>query len=112
MSKRSAWVMLILSVTVAAPVGAAETEKAPKDLDGRVLATPCWGCHGPQGNSQGAIPSVSGLPANLIEAQMQAFKSGERPSTIMNRIAKGYSEAEIKVMAEYIANINKKYALK
>jgi sulfide dehydrogenase cytochrome subunit len=39
---------------------------------------------------------------NFIET-MQAYKEGERPSTIMTRIAKGYTDAEIKLMAGYFS---------
>jgi sulfide dehydrogenase cytochrome subunit len=34
---------------------------------------------------------------------MKKFKSGERPSTVMGRLAKGYSDAEIDLMAEYFS---------
>jgi sulfide dehydrogenase cytochrome subunit len=34
---------------------------------------------------------------------MIAFRSNERPGTIMGRIARGYSEAEIAAIAEFIA---------
>jgi sulfide dehydrogenase cytochrome subunit len=38
-----------------------------------------------------------------IVDSMKAFKSGERGSTIMGRIAKGYSEEEFKLMASVFA---------
>jgi sulfide dehydrogenase cytochrome subunit len=34
---------------------------------------------------------------------MKKFKSGERPSSIMGRLAKGYSDAEITAMAEFFS---------
>ena len=34
---------------------------------------------------------------------MQAFRSGERPSTVMGRIAKGFSEDEIQAIAVWLA---------
>jgi sulfide dehydrogenase cytochrome subunit len=36
---------------------------------------------------------------------MKAFKSGERPATLMDRIAKGYTDEEIEAMAKYFAEI-------
>ena len=36
-------------------------------------------------------------------AAMQAFRSGQRPATVMGRIAKGFSEAEIAAIAEWYA---------
>jgi cytochrome subunit of sulfide dehydrogenase len=38
----------------------------------------------------------------MIEA-MKSFKDGSRPSTIMGRLAKGYSDAEVAAMAKYFA---------
>jgi len=74
---------------------------------GQMLAYTCAGCHGNNGVSKGAIPSIDGLSAEQMVQAMQNYKSGERPGTIMNRIAKGYSEEEIKAMAEYFASLKK-----
>jgi cytochrome c553 len=35
--------------------------------------------------------------------QMQAFKDGSRPATIMHQITKGLTEAQIASMADYFA---------
>ena len=35
---------------------------------------------------------------------MLQFKAGERPATVMNRIAKGYSDDEIKSLFAYLGN--------
>jgi cytochrome c553 len=34
---------------------------------------------------------------------MRAFRSGERPATVMNRIAKGFSDDEIGAIADWLA---------
>ncbi len=36
--------------------------------------------------------------------RLMAFKSGKREGTVMNRIAKGYSDAEIAAIAKYLAS--------
>ena len=36
-------------------------------------------------------------------AAMQAFRNGSRPSTVMDRIAKGFSDDEIKSIATWFA---------
>ena len=43
------------------------------------------------------------LSADQIAAALAAFRSGERPATVMNRIAKGFSEAESLAIAEWVA---------
>ena len=69
-----------------------------------MLANTCFGCHGPKGNSMGpATPTIAGLSAEYFIETMEGYKSGEIPSTIMGRIAKGYSEDEIKLMAGYFS---------
>jgi cytochrome c553 len=35
---------------------------------------------------------------------MQAFGAGQRPATVMGRIAKGFSEDETRAIAEWLAN--------
>ena len=69
-----------------------------------MLANSCAGCHGTNGSSVGpASPTIAGISVDYFIETMEAYKSGERPSTIMIRIAKGYTEEEIKLMAEYFA---------
>ncbi len=67
-----------------------------------MLSNTCAGCHGTNGNSGGpAIPSIAGLSHDFFVEAMQEYREGERPSTIMERIAKGYSDEEIEAMAGY-----------
>jgi len=67
-----------------------------------LLSYTCAGCHGFNGVSTGpATPSIAGMnDEGFIEA-MKAYKTDERPSTIMGRIAKGYSDEEIEGMAKF-----------
>ncbi len=70
------------------------------------LAATCANCHGTQGKgvSDGSVPGLSGLKADYIEAQMKAFKSGERQATIMHQLSKGYSDEQIRLLAAYFAS--------
>ena len=74
---------------------------------GQAIGFTCNGCHGYDGVSKGAAPSIKGLPATYLENAMKDFKSDKRPATIMNRIAKGYTDAEITAMSEYFASLKK-----
>ena len=65
-----------------------------------MLASPCAGCHGPDGNSPGTIPSLAGKSPQIISMMMKAYKSGGRQATVMNRIAKGYSDEEIELISQ------------
>jgi sulfide dehydrogenase cytochrome subunit len=53
------------------------------------------------------MPSLHQLTAQNMTALLKQFKTGERPSTVMGRHAKGYSDAEIEALAEYIAGLQK-----
>ncbi len=66
------------------------------------LSYACAGCHGTAGVSAGtSIPSLAGLPSEYFIEAMQKFKNGKRGATIMDRIAKAYSNEEIVAMAGF-----------
>ena len=66
-----------------------------------MLANTCAGCHGSNGSTGPAIPSIAGLEEEYFVDVMNDYKSGERNATIMDRIAKGYTDSEIEAMASY-----------
>ena len=70
------------------------------------LAATCANCHGTQGKSlkDTSVPGLAGRPSAYLIEQMQAFKTGTREATIMHQIAKGYTDEQVKQMAEYFAS--------
>ncbi|UQB42349.1 cytochrome c4 [Thiomicrospira microaerophila] len=69
-----------------------------------MLANTCVGCHGINGISDGpAIPSIGGMSEEYFINSMKEFRAGERPNTIMTRLAKGYTDQDIEDMAKYFA---------
>ncbi len=83
-------------------LGATHTSAAPPTAS--MLADTCVGCHGPDGSSVGpAIPSIAGMSAEYFNTVMKEYKADGRYGTIMNRIAKGYSDEEIDLMGDYFA---------
>lgn len=94
--------------------GAAGTVHAadpvPETLSGasaEMLATMCAGCHGTYGASAGpASPTIAGISEAYFVEVMKGFKAeGDEmiPSTVMGRIAKGYTDEEIEAMGKYFA---------
>lgn len=65
----------------------------------------CSQCHGPGGQGVGEqFPPLAGLPATYIEAQLTAFRKGERPGGplgLMAAIAKRMQPDEITAAAHY-----------
>ena len=72
---------------------------------GAMLGNSCSACHGTDGKSPGAIPSIYGKSSQFISQALSEFRSGVRPSTVMGRHAKGYSDKEIKLIADYFASL-------
>lgn len=69
-----------------------------------MLSNTCNGCHGTDGHSAGPnMPNLGGVPSNYIIDQMKNFKSGERKSSIMGRLAKAYTDDEIAAMASFFS---------
>ena len=69
-----------------------------------MISFACAGCHGTNGGSAGlAMPSLASQSKPAIVDAMKKFKSGERPSTVMGRLAKGYSDADFDAMATFFS---------
>ena len=84
--------------------GAAYAQASEADLrSGALLASNCANCHGTMGNAQGAMPSLAGLQKAYVIEQMRAFRDGKRPATIMHQLAKGYTDPQIELIAEFFS---------
>ena len=64
-------------------------------------AASCSGCHAASASVQTPVPPLSGRPAADTVSQMAEFKSGARKGTIMDRIAKGFTEDETRAIATW-----------
>jgi len=98
---RMSTILPLVAVSIMASFLLASTIQAGALDQGEMLSASCAGCHGTDGHSPGAIPDISGKSADFIRISMQEFRSGERESTVMGRQAKGYSDEEIRLIAEY-----------
>ncbi len=68
-----------------------------------LLSASCEGCHGTGGRSPGAIPAIAGKSAEYLREVLESFRSGEKEATVMGRHAKGYTDEEIRQIAEYFS---------
>ena len=90
-------VRLWTAASVLALAGVAHAADAPPG------ATACTGCH-PAARSGGAlVPRLHGRDAAQIVAAMAEFRTGKRPATVMDRIAKGFTDDESKAIAAWFA---------
>ena len=86
---------LIAAVSILVSTGIAPAADIPPG------AASCTGCHAANPRVETPVPPLAGRPAAEIVSQMAAFKSGERKGTIMDRIAKGFSEEETRAIAAW-----------
>jgi cytochrome c553 len=71
-------------------------------VDGMNASVPCQACHGADGIGISAeIPNLAGQKAAYLEAQLHAFKSGDRKHDVMGPIAKQLSDADAANLAAY-----------
>ena len=79
--------------------GAIETFAQSSDVKARSVAATCANCHGTGGVSVGEVPSLAGRPRADIIRLMREVKSDARPGTVMNQLAKGYTDEQIEALA-------------
>ena len=70
---------------------------------GRNLAAQCANCHGTNGKSVAEVPSLAGQPAAAMVQKMKDYRDGKLPASIMHQLAKGYSDEQVALMADYFS---------
>jgi sulfide dehydrogenase cytochrome subunit len=92
-------------LAAAAAAGLPAQAQDAQALYTRSLAATCANCHGTDGRAVAgsAAVALAGMPRERIVAQLQAFRSGARPATVMQQLSKGYSDAQIEQIAAYFA---------
>jgi cytochrome subunit of sulfide dehydrogenase len=94
--------ILQFAMSVALLVACAATAADDRNA-GRDIAANCANCHGTDGRSRGAIPALAGRDKAEIVRYVIEFRDGKRPSTVMQQLAKGYTDAQIEAAAAYFA---------
>ncbi|MDD9927387.1 MAG: hypothetical protein OXR03_16295 [Rhodospirillaceae bacterium] len=68
-----------------------------------ILASTCHSCHmSNAAANENAIPSLQDKSAAFLETQLLKYKQGARAGTVMNRIARGFTQQEIKLLSRYL----------
>jgi sulfide dehydrogenase cytochrome subunit len=89
-------VLLAAALGLAAPASAAPTAEA--------IARNCVVCHGPKEAGQLEIPKLANYPARKMVEMLTGFRDGQKEATIMNRIAKAFTDEQIQALAAHFAN--------
>jgi cytochrome c553 len=88
---------IIVGLTACGAAAAGNVANAPPG------ALSCSGCHASAASVDTPVPRLAGKNAEAIVAALQAFRAGQKPATVMDRIAKGFTDDEIKAIAAWYA---------
>ncbi|TAM53919.1 MAG: cytochrome c [Paraburkholderia sp.] len=96
-----------LTVVVMAPVAVARAQRASGDEAERgriIVQAECAACHGADGNSASPqFPKLAGQKVAYLDAQLEAFQAGERPSAVMTKVVASVSDADLAAAARYFS---------
>jgi cytochrome c553 len=75
---------------------------------GKSKAFMCTGCHGEKLFGQGVRPRLAGQHQEYLSQQLHDYKSGVRPGSPMNAIAKTLNDEDINDIAAYLGSLTAK----
>lgn len=107
MMNRTLLAASLLCVGLAMPAQAQDASAEARP-DGRpsalLIAQNCGTCHGLEGRVfTESMPPLAGMNREKFVAAMIAFRDDQRPATIMDRLAKAFTEDDFQAMADYYA---------
>lgn len=103
---RKSTIMLAMAVTGCWMPAASAADPHANMQYARSLAATCFTCHGTDGRSVGGVPpALAGRNKGELLKQLQDFRDGTRPATIMHQHAKGYTDEQLELIAGYFAAV-------
>ena len=94
-----------LAVGLIGAMGAVHAEEKADPNLARNLAATCANCHGTDGKAVAGsgAEALAGTDKAKLMQKLMDFRSGAKPATIMHQISKGYTEAQLELVAAYLA---------
>ena len=90
--------------TLAAAIGVASIAAAAvASAEPPAGAASCSGCHPASTRVISPVPRLTGMDRAAMVRAMRDFRSGQRAGTVMDRIAKGFTDDEIQAIAAWYA---------
>jgi cytochrome c553 len=97
------WASAIVVISVAATIGNAHAA-----TDVRNLANSCAICHGTDGRPpRDGIERLAGMNRKEFIDDMKELQKGGKEGHLMTYISRGFSDAEIRQMADYFSKLPK-----
>lgn len=95
----------LTAASLAALFAYSQTASAAPPHPGRVLASNCFQCHGTDGRK--GFEELAGKSSSSIYQEMKEMQSKAANSNIMNAHARGYSDDEIWLIADYFSKVSR-----
>ena len=96
---------VLMWMAVSLPWGTGVEAQQPDQPSAEALVLNCFICHGTDGKSPAAVPGLYGKSPAYMARKLTEFKAGKGDPTVMDRIARGYTDEEIARIAEYFGGI-------
>lgn len=97
-SRRTSNLLLVTGLSLLA-MASASAQTVPA---GRLLASNCFQCHGTNGKGPG-FDTLAGKSANELYKELIEFRSGKEGNGIMAKHSLGYTDAQLKALAQYLS---------
>lgn len=97
--RRAALLAAWLPALGAAGLAQAQTTPPPA---GRLLASNCFQCHGTNGKGPG-FDTLAGKSASELYSELKEFQAGKEGTGIMARHAMGYTDAQLRALAQWLS---------
>ena len=88
---------------LAAAIGIASIAAAVASAEPPAGAASCSGCHPVSPRVISPVPRIAGVDQVALARALHDFRSGQRAATVMDRIAKGFTDDEIQALAAWFA---------
>ena len=89
-----------LACLVMGMLAVAASAGARADQSARLMADSCTVCHGQDAHGPGSIPSLAGKHPDELMKTLKGFRDGSRPATVMDRLVRGYSTAQLQAIID------------
>lgn len=94
-----------LAMGMVVSIGAQAQPREPSPLQVSIWASSCMACHGPEGRAEGTGLTIGGRPADDLLGKLMGYKSGQLQATIMHQHTRGYSDGELRLIANYFSSL-------
>ena len=96
--RKARWLLALLSASGLALGQPSDT------LQARSWAAACTGCHGGEERAEPGMASLAGAQRESMFATLLDFKSGRLQATVMQQLARGYDDEQLRAIADYFSS--------